>query len=143
MAQATNEDCLFVSVFAPAKPAGKLRPVMVWIHGGGFLIGSEFTFTNDGKMLASLGDVVVVTINYRLGVLGLLYGGDDLVPPNLGLYDQVRLVFRKLLFVLFFILTFLTFFRSLPSNGSRQTLPLLAAIPNRSVEKMLKTKNFI
>lgn len=137
MAQATNEDCLFVSVFAPAKPAGKLRPVMVWIHGGGFLIGSEFTFTNDGKMLASLGDVVVVTINYRLGVLGLLYGGDDLVPPNLGLYDQVGLSFRTILFV--FILFFFNFFRSLPSNGCRQTLPLLAAIPNRSVnEKLIK-----
>lgn len=87
MAQATNEDCLFLSVFAPSLPVSKPRPVMVWIHGGGFIIGSEFSYTNDGRFLASYGDVVVVSINYRLGVFGFLYGGD--VQPNLGLYDQI------------------------------------------------------
>jgi len=63
----TSEDCLYLNVWAPAG-AGK-RPVMVWIHGGGFTIGSGGKLESDGAALARRG-VVVVTLNYRLGRFG-------------------------------------------------------------------------
>ncbi len=65
----SGEDCLFLNVFTPAAD-GAARPVMVWIHGGGFSAGSGSVPWYDGTNLALRGDVVVVTINYRLGVLG-------------------------------------------------------------------------
>lgn len=65
-----SEDCLFLNIFAPAATNGK-RPVMVWIHGGGFVIGAGSQSLYDGCRLAALG-VVVVTFNYRLGALGFL-----------------------------------------------------------------------
>jgi para-nitrobenzyl esterase len=71
-----SEDCLFLNVYAPAaaKPASKL-PVMVWIHGGGFVAGagSEPRYTDSG--LVSKG-VILVTLNYRLGVFGFLANED-------------------------------------------------------------------
>ena len=88
-----NEDCLTLNVWSPAADGHK-RPVMVWIHGGGFLVGSGAAEMYDGATLSKNGDVVVVTINYRLGALGFLYfdgikghqaGFDD----NLGIRDQV------------------------------------------------------
>ncbi|CAH1790988.1 unnamed protein product, partial [Owenia fusiformis] len=63
-------------------------PVMVWIHGGGFMLGSNRMY--DGTVLASTGDVVIVTINYRLGPLGFLSTGDDDAPGNAGLLDQIQ-----------------------------------------------------
>jgi para-nitrobenzyl esterase len=68
-----DEDCLFVNVFAPGAGAAPEapRPVMVWIHGGAFTIGSGCLF--DAAELARRGDVVVVTVNYRLGALGFCY----------------------------------------------------------------------
>jgi len=63
-----TEDCLYLNVWAPRSPTASL-PVMVWIHGGGFERGSGSTPVFDGTHLASRG-VVVVTINYRLGVFG-------------------------------------------------------------------------
>ena len=65
---AQSEDCLFLNVWAPAEAAGPL-PVMVWIHGGGYRLGSGSG--SDGAPLASRG-VVLVTINYRLNVFGFL-----------------------------------------------------------------------
>jgi para-nitrobenzyl esterase len=65
----TNEDCLFLNVFTPS-PARSLRPVMVWIHGGGFTAGSASQY--DASVLAAKGGAVVVTINYRLGPIGFL-----------------------------------------------------------------------
>ncbi|XOV85459.1 MAG: carboxylesterase/lipase family protein [bacterium] len=64
-----SEDCLFLNIYTPAGTAGP-RPVMVWIHGGGFTAGSANEY--DGRVLARQGDVVVVTINYRLGPFGFL-----------------------------------------------------------------------
>jgi para-nitrobenzyl esterase len=64
-----SEDCLFLNVYQPSKP-GSSRPVMVWIHGGGFAAGGANEY--DGRVLAGQGDVVVVTINYRLGPFGFL-----------------------------------------------------------------------
>ena len=63
-----SEDCLFLNVWTPAKP-GARRPILVWFHGGGFSQGSGSVPIYDGAALAAEG-VVVVTVNYRLGVLG-------------------------------------------------------------------------
>jgi para-nitrobenzyl esterase len=94
--QHTDEDCLFLNVFTPGADDAR-RPVMVWIHGGGFTNGSGQLPYYDGTRLARHGDVVVVTINYRLGVLGFLrlehlLGDDDdrfAGSANNGLRDQV------------------------------------------------------
>ncbi|MGH7024554.1 MAG: carboxylesterase/lipase family protein [Caulobacteraceae bacterium] len=66
----TSEDCLFLNVWTPG--AGGARPVMVWLHGGGFGAGSGGAAMYDGAALARLGDVVVVTVNHRLNVFGYL-----------------------------------------------------------------------
>jgi para-nitrobenzyl esterase len=78
----TSEDCLFLNVYRPAA-AGSKRPVLVWIHGGGFTTGSGAVPWYDGSELARRGDAVVVTINYRLGALG--FAGRS----NLGIHDQL------------------------------------------------------
>ena len=88
-----SEDCLYLNVWTPAAD-GKRRPVMVWIHGGAFLLGSGSTSLYSGARLAARGDVVVVTINYRLGVLGsldmlALREGGSGIEPNLGIRDQL------------------------------------------------------
>ncbi len=66
-----SEDCLSLNIWTPAPDSGR-RPVMVWIHGGSFLSGSGSLGLYRGGMLAREGDVVVVTVNYRLGLLGFL-----------------------------------------------------------------------
>ena len=69
----TNEDCLRANVWTPSINDGKKRPVMFWIHGGGFSAGSSQELPSyDGENLAKRGDVVVVSINHRLNVLGFL-----------------------------------------------------------------------
>jgi para-nitrobenzyl esterase len=65
------EDCLFLNVWTPSCDAGK-RPVMVWIHGGGFTAGAGNISAYDGAALCRRGNVVIVTINYRLGAFGFL-----------------------------------------------------------------------
>jgi len=89
---AQGEDCLYLNVYAPAGArAGDRKPVLVWIHGGGFVIGSGSQAVYDGAPLVRRGDVVVVTINYRLGALGFLDlgpQGDD-AAPNAGVLDQI------------------------------------------------------
>ena len=71
---AEGEDCLVLNVWTPAVGAGGIsgrkRPVMFWCHGGGFATGSGSSPDNDGTNLARRGDVVVVTVNHRLNVLG-------------------------------------------------------------------------
>jgi para-nitrobenzyl esterase len=66
-----SEDCLGLNVWTPAHPAAAKLPVMVWIHGGGFQIGASSQSAYDGEALAAQG-VVLVSINYRLGILGFL-----------------------------------------------------------------------
>jgi para-nitrobenzyl esterase len=61
-----SEDCLTLNIWTPAVD-NKRRPVMFWIHGGAFVMGGSKTPTYDGSELAQRGDVVIVTINYRLG----------------------------------------------------------------------------
>ena len=90
-----SEDCLYLNVWTPkADPKGH-RPVLVWIHGGGFTQGSGSVAVYDGAALAADG-IVVVTINYRLGVFGffahpeLTGESDKNVPPgNFGLQDMI------------------------------------------------------
>ncbi len=91
-----SEDCLSLNVWTPAlDDAG--RPVLVWIHGGAFIIGAGTEgFLNDG-VLARRGDVVVVSINYRLGALGFMNlkeftGGRIPATGNEGLLDQVTAI---------------------------------------------------
>ncbi len=67
-----SEDCLFLNVWTPALADGVKRPVMVWFHGGGFSSGSGSSRAYEGARLARRGDVVVVTVNHRLNVLGYL-----------------------------------------------------------------------
>jgi len=86
-----SEDCLTLNIWSPGADE-KLRPVLVWIHGGGWLIGSGRL--HDGTSLATLGDVVVVTLNYRWGPLGFLHlaelGGEAYAASgNCGILDQV------------------------------------------------------
>lgn len=66
-----SEDCLGLNIWTPAKSASEKLPVMVWIHGGGFIIGASSQSAYDGEPLAAQG-VVVVSINYRLGIFGFL-----------------------------------------------------------------------
>ncbi|MDR6981125.1 para-nitrobenzyl esterase [Streptomyces sp. 3330] len=82
-----SEDCLYLDVTAPAtKPAGKKRPVLVWLHGGAFLGGSGSDYS--AERLAVRGDAVVVTVNYRLGIFGY-FGHSALgAAPPFGLADQ-------------------------------------------------------
>jgi para-nitrobenzyl esterase len=87
----TDEDCLSLNVFTPGCD-GAARPVLVWLHGGAFIGGTACVPLYDGRRLAARGDVVVVTLNYRVGALGMSYlpgTGDDDVVANLGLRDQI------------------------------------------------------
>lgn len=82
---AIAEDCLYLNVFTPAADT-KRRPVMVWIHGGAFTLGGASAPIYNGERLSELGDVVVVTINYRLGALGFARIDDE---ANHALYDMI------------------------------------------------------
>ncbi len=68
----SSEDCLVLNVWTPGTDAAR-RPVMVWCHGGGYFAGSGGGKWNDGANLARHGDVVVVSLNHRLNILGYLY----------------------------------------------------------------------
>ena len=72
-----SEDCLFLNVWTPALD-GKTRPVMVYLHGGGYATGSAGSTAQDGGRMAAVHDVVVVAPNHRLGLLGFLWLGDVL-----------------------------------------------------------------
>lgn len=83
-----NEDCLFVNVFTPGVRPGQNRatyPVMVFLHGGNFESGAASLY---GPARLVDKDVVVVTLNYRIGILGFLSTGDAACPGNMGLLDQ-------------------------------------------------------
>ena len=80
------EQCLFLNVFLPSTLTGEKKPVLMWIHGGSGQIGSGSVF--DGTMLAAVGDIIVVTFNFRLNLFGFLSAGDERLEGNVGLYDQ-------------------------------------------------------
>jgi carboxylesterase type B len=83
-----SEDCLQLNIYVPNNfdPSSK-KSVMVWIHGGGYIIGSGTSY--DGGYLALTGDVIVVTINYRLGIFGFLASRNYKARGNMGLWDQI------------------------------------------------------
>ncbi|KAH8023271.1 hypothetical protein HPB51_011714 [Rhipicephalus microplus] len=85
-----SEDCLFLNVFKPVvNNDSASKPVVVYIHGGGYTFGGIAMKIYDASELAVRGDLVVVTIAYRLGPLGFLYiPGTEEAPSNVGLYDQ-------------------------------------------------------
>jgi para-nitrobenzyl esterase len=89
-----SEDCLRVNVWTPGLGAGRRRPVLVWIHGGGYSSGSSNELRMyDGESLSRRGDAVVVSLNHRLGVLGYLnlaeYGDRWASAGNAGMLDIV------------------------------------------------------
>ncbi|KAF2787988.1 alpha/beta-hydrolase [Melanomma pulvis-pyrius CBS 109.77] len=89
-----SEDCLYLNIWTPYLPNGKSssstkKAVMLWIHGGGFTGGTGSDTTFDGGNMASRGDVVVVTINYRLSTLGFLALDNTTLRGNYGLGDQI------------------------------------------------------
>ncbi|XP_066517423.1 neuroligin 4 X-linked a isoform X3 [Hoplias malabaricus] len=111
--QDQSEDCLYLNIYVPTEDVGAntysqgddftnneggededihdengLRPVMVYIHGGSYMEGTGNMI--DGSILASYGNVIVVTLNYRLGVLGFLSTGDQAAKGNYGLLDQIQ-----------------------------------------------------
>ena len=91
---AMSEDCLFLNLWTPGLDDGK-RPVMVWLHGGGFTSGSGGSVRYDGTNLASKKDVILVTVNHRLGGLGFMdlsaVGGDAYAQSaDAGLLDIVQ-----------------------------------------------------
>lgn len=82
-----TEQCLFLNVFSPVtKPNSGKKAIFMWIHGGSGQIGTGNLF--DGTVLAALGDIIVVTFNFRLNLFGFLSSGDERLEGNLGLYDQ-------------------------------------------------------
>lgn len=89
-----SEDCLRINVWTPSINDNKKRPVLMWIHGGGFTSGSDNELRMyDGESLARRGDVVMVSVNHRLGVLGYMnlieYGEQYASSPNVGMMDLV------------------------------------------------------
>ncbi|MGE0311808.1 MAG: carboxylesterase/lipase family protein [Lautropia sp.] len=83
-----SEDCLTLNVWTPA-PDDAGRPVMVWLHGGAYMSGAGSLDWYDGSALARAGDVVVVSVNYRLGALGFLRLA-GVADGNMGLLDQIE-----------------------------------------------------
>ncbi|XP_039582150.1 bile salt-activated lipase-like, partial [Passer montanus] len=91
-----SEDCLYLNIWVPQgrRQVSTKLPVMVYIYGGAFLLGGSQganfldNYLYDGEEIAVRGNVIVVTINYRVGPLGFLSTGDANLPGNYGLKDQ-------------------------------------------------------
>ncbi|MCR5130422.1 MAG: carboxylesterase family protein [Prevotella sp.] len=81
-----DEDAHYLSIYTPSREGS--RPVLFWIHGGAFIAGSGEENTYDASALSQEGDIVVVTVSYRLGVLGYLYD-ENLPCQDMGLKDQI------------------------------------------------------
>ncbi|NXI30481.1 SASB hydrolase, partial [Sterrhoptilus dennistouni] len=83
-----SEDCLYLNVYTPVSTGKQEKlPVLVWIHGGGLVSGAASSY--DGSALAAFDNVVVVAIQYRLGVAGYFSTGDEHARGNWGYLDQV------------------------------------------------------
>ncbi|KAM8899644.1 neuroligin-2a isoform 2-T2 [Spinachia spinachia] len=89
--QNQSEDCLYLNIYVPTEDDirdRRKKPVMLFIHGGSYMEGTGNMF--DASVLAAYGNVIVVTMNYRLGVLGFLSTGDQSAKGNYGLLDQIQ-----------------------------------------------------
>ena len=91
----SSEDCLYLNIWSTghnrssaSRNVGGRKPVLIWIHGGGYTTGSSDVDNYDGAVLAAFGDMIVVTINYRLGIFGFLNVKHETAPGNQGLHDQ-------------------------------------------------------
>lgn len=86
----SGEDCLTLNLWAPEKPSSDKLPVLVWVHGGGFALGSGSDAAYDGQALSAATGMLVVSINYRLGPLGFLalssLESEDAAHPSTGAY---------------------------------------------------------
>ncbi|XP_077180787.1 cholinesterase-like isoform X3 [Paroedura picta] len=82
-----SEDCLFLNVWVPHPRPSTPAAILVWIHGGGFYLGTASLAIYDGAFLAATENVLVVSMNYRLGALGFL-SLPPAAPGNMGLWDQ-------------------------------------------------------
>ncbi|CAF0801892.1 unnamed protein product [Rotaria sp. Silwood1] len=82
-----EEDCLTLNMFIPKTKSLSSKAIMVFCHGGSNQVGSASLF--DGSAIAALGNVIVITINYRLNILGFLTPGPDIMSGNYGLHDQI------------------------------------------------------
>ncbi|XP_035225683.1 acetylcholinesterase-like, partial [Stegodyphus dumicola] len=79
-----SEDCLYLNIWLPENTqASDRKAVMFWIYGGGFTLGSITKPEYDGRLLTLVGDVIVVSVNYRVGSLGFLNSGSDEAPGNM------------------------------------------------------------
>lgn len=90
-----SEDCLYLNIWAPKlNNTGDtdLKPVVIFIHPGAFVTGSSNLAAHDGSRLASRGDIVVVTINYRLGSFGFFLANIEEANGNMGMYDQIMAI---------------------------------------------------
>src|SRR5579884_3731748 len=88
-----SEHCLYLNIWSPGTE-GEKRPVMVWLHGGAFTLASASEPWYDGTSFAAKHNIVVVSLNYRLGILGFVYlkdvaGADAGYTANCGLLDQI------------------------------------------------------
>lgn len=95
--EALGEDCLCLNLWTPIPGRGQRRPVMVWLHGGGFMVGSGSYSMYDGKELARKHDVVAISVNHRLNLLGFLYlaeigGAKYANAGNAGMLDIVAVL---------------------------------------------------
>ncbi|XP_041459797.1 acetylcholinesterase-like [Lytechinus variegatus] len=87
--ESQSEDCLYLNIWTP-HPQPTNAPVMVWFHGGGFVIGSSSKASYEGHALCGYHGVILVNTNYRLNGFGFLSTGDDVLPGMYGMYDQLE-----------------------------------------------------
>lgn len=85
-----SEDCLYLNVWVPTKSPSQNKAVMVWIYGGSYSFGSIALDVYNAKYLAAENDIIVVSMQYRLGSLGFLSFNDPEAPGNAGLFDQLK-----------------------------------------------------
>ena len=85
-----SEECLLLNVYVPANytRSSSTLSVMLWIHGGAYILGDTLGY--DGSVLATEGNVIVVTAAYRLGVFGFLSSNSDNLKGNYGMLDQIE-----------------------------------------------------
>lgn len=88
--ESMSEDCLYINAWIP-NPGDETskKPIFVWIYGGGFYSGSSTLDVYDGRYLAASQNVIVISMQYRLGILGFLNLESELAPGNMGLLDQL------------------------------------------------------